>query len=68
MFLFKASRYVEELRKFRPDIYQACAEAKLETEPNLDFLRIIRRDLRGVQVSRLITRLWKIQKMLLSCR
>ena len=40
MFLFKASRYVEELRKFRPDIYQACAEAKLETEPNLDFLRI----------------------------
>ena len=24
MFLFKASRYLEELKKHRPDIYEAC--------------------------------------------
>ena len=24
MFLFKASRYLEELKKYRPDIYEAC--------------------------------------------
>jgi mannose-1-phosphate guanylyltransferase len=40
MFLFKAGRYVEELKKFRPDIYEAC-EASLETVGHdLDFLRV----------------------------
>ena len=42
MFLFKASRYLEELEKFRPDIYWAC-KASIDTiEPDLDFLRISR--------------------------
>jgi len=40
MFLFKASRYLEELKKFRPDIYQACEAAMVETRSDLDFLRI----------------------------
>jgi mannose-1-phosphate guanylyltransferase len=40
MFLFKASRYLEELKKFRPDIYQACESATVETRSDLDFLRI----------------------------
>lgn len=40
MFLFKASRYLEELNKFRPDIYAACLDATKETESDLDFLRI----------------------------
>lgn len=40
MFLFKASRYLEELKKFRPDIYQACKSAMIETDSDLDFLRI----------------------------
>ena len=40
MFLFKASRYLEELKNFRPDIYQACKASMGETEPDLDFLRI----------------------------
>jgi mannose-1-phosphate guanylyltransferase len=40
MFLFKASRYVEELAKFRPDILEACKEALSETKPDMDFVRI----------------------------
>jgi len=40
MFLFKASRYLEELKKLRPDIYQACKSAMIETDSDLDFLRI----------------------------
>ena len=40
MFLFKASRYIEELEKFRPDILEACREALSETTPDLDFVRI----------------------------
>jgi len=40
MFLFKAGRYLEELKKFRPDIYQACEASMATTEPDLDFLRI----------------------------
>ena len=40
MFLFKASRYLEELNKFRPDIYAACVDATDEVESDLDFLRV----------------------------
>ena len=40
IFLFRASRYLEELKKFRPDIYKACEVSKLKNEPDLDFLRI----------------------------
>jgi len=39
MFLFKASRYLEELEKFRPDILQACQAAMVEVEKDLDFTR-----------------------------
>jgi mannose-1-phosphate guanylyltransferase len=40
MFLFKASRYLEELNKFRPDIHAACLDATKETDNDLDFLRV----------------------------
>jgi mannose-1-phosphate guanylyltransferase len=40
IFLFKASRYLEELEKFRPDIYKSCADASKELEKDLDFMRI----------------------------
>jgi mannose-1-phosphate guanylyltransferase len=40
MFLFKASRYLEELNKFRPDIHAACLDATKEAESDLDFLRV----------------------------
>jgi mannose-1-phosphate guanylyltransferase len=39
MFLFKASRYVEELRKWRPDILTACQEAMDDVTADLDFFR-----------------------------
>jgi len=39
MFLFKASCYVEELKKCRPDILQSCQEAMAKVEKDLDFTR-----------------------------
>ena len=40
MFMFKASRYIEELRHFRPDILVSCELAMSETEKDMDFVRI----------------------------
>ena len=40
MFLFKASRYLEELTAHAPDIAEAARAAGLAAEPDLDFVRI----------------------------
>lgn len=40
MFLFKASRYLEELKKFRPDIYSSCVVAFENVKRDMDFLRV----------------------------
>ena len=40
MFLFKASRYLEELQKHRPDIYDACQLSMEGTSKDNDFLRV----------------------------
>lgn len=40
MFLFKASRYIEELRKFNPDMLAACQKALASSQEDLDFTRI----------------------------
>jgi mannose-1-phosphate guanylyltransferase len=40
MFLFKASRYLEELEKHRPDIYEACQLSMEGTSQDNDFLRV----------------------------
>ncbi|KDC49141.1 mannose-1-phosphate guanylyltransferase/mannose-6-phosphate isomerase [Pseudoalteromonas fuliginea] len=40
MFLFKASRYLEELNTFRPDIYEACEKAMQVQNDDMDFVRI----------------------------
>jgi mannose-1-phosphate guanylyltransferase len=40
MFLFKASRYLQELKTHRPDIAAACEEAVGTVSPDLDFIRI----------------------------
>ncbi|KZN58218.1 mannose-1-phosphate guanyltransferase [Pseudoalteromonas luteoviolacea CPMOR-1] len=42
MFLFKASRYLEELKLFRPDIYDACQNAVQVQNNDMDFVRIDR--------------------------
>ena len=39
MFLFKASRYLEELAKHRGDILENCQQAMTDVEHDLDFLR-----------------------------
>ena len=40
MFLIKAGRYLEELKKFRPDIFAACESSMQDTTHDLDFTRI----------------------------
>lgn len=40
MFMFKASRYLQELKQHRPDIYAACEQALTEQTADLDFIRI----------------------------
>ncbi|MDP2562094.1 mannose-1-phosphate guanylyltransferase/mannose-6-phosphate isomerase [Psychrobium sp. 1_MG-2023] len=40
MFMFKASRYLEELKAHRPDIYAACAKAIAVQSADMDFVRV----------------------------
>jgi mannose-1-phosphate guanylyltransferase len=40
MFLFKASRYLEELETYRPDVFNACSKAVEGVSPDLDFIRV----------------------------
>ena len=40
MFLFKANRYLEELKQHRPDIYDACQLSMDRTSKDNDFLRV----------------------------
>lgn len=42
MFLFKASRYLEELKKFRGDIFKVCEDAFVTAKADLDFTRVNR--------------------------
>ena len=44
MFLFKASRYLDELSKHRPDIAIACEESLKGDCPDLDFTRVIEKE------------------------
>ncbi|NHN39565.1 mannose-1-phosphate guanylyltransferase/mannose-6-phosphate isomerase [Pseudomaricurvus alcaniphilus] len=39
MFMFKASRYLEELQSHRPEILAACEQAMAETREDVDFVR-----------------------------
>jgi len=40
MFLFRAKRYLEELRRLAPEIASACEEAYVSATRDLDFLRV----------------------------
>ncbi len=40
MFMFQAGRYLEELKKFRADIFEVCEQAFLSATHDLDFTRI----------------------------
>jgi mannose-1-phosphate guanylyltransferase/mannose-6-phosphate isomerase len=40
MFLFKANRYLTELKAFRPDIYEACEKAMQIQSDDMDFIRV----------------------------
>ncbi len=40
MFLIRADRYLEELKNFRTDIYDACVKSMANTQQDLDFVRV----------------------------
>jgi len=40
IFLFRASKYLKELKNFRPDIYEACESSMADVQADLDFLRV----------------------------
>ncbi|HCO6667729.1 TPA: mannose-1-phosphate guanylyltransferase/mannose-6-phosphate isomerase [Escherichia coli] len=40
IFMFKASVYLDELKKFRPDILAACKESLSSASTDLDFIRL----------------------------
>jgi mannose-1-phosphate guanylyltransferase len=40
MFLFKASRFLAELKTHRPDILSACEKAMVDTQSDSDFVRV----------------------------
>jgi len=40
IFIFKASRYLEELKQHAPEIYEACEKAVAEKYTDLDFIRL----------------------------
>ncbi|WP_020408825.1 mannose-1-phosphate guanylyltransferase/mannose-6-phosphate isomerase [Hahella ganghwensis] len=40
MFMFRADRYLEELKKFRSDIYSACEKSYAGRQADLDFMRV----------------------------
>ncbi len=40
IFMFRAGRYLEELEKFRPDIFKACTKAVAGAKSDLDFIRV----------------------------
>ncbi|NRA18522.1 MAG: mannose-1-phosphate guanylyltransferase/mannose-6-phosphate isomerase [Oceanospirillaceae bacterium] len=40
MFMFKASRYLDALKQFRPDIYAACEKSMSNCQVDNDFVRV----------------------------
>lgn len=40
MFLIRADRYLQELKNFRADIYDACIKSMENTQQDLDFVRV----------------------------
>ena len=40
MFMFKASRYIEELKNYRPDILAACKQSLTKISADMDFVRV----------------------------
>ncbi|MBJ8835986.1 MULTISPECIES: mannose-1-phosphate guanyltransferase [Citrobacter] len=40
MFLFRSDRYLTELKKFRPDIHEACEKSIKSADTDLDFIRV----------------------------
>ena len=44
MFMFKASRYIEELAKYNPEMLSACKKAIDHTSADMDFIRVDKKE------------------------
>lgn len=44
MFLFKASRYISELKKYAPNILSACEKSLNKSKKDLDFIRVDKKE------------------------
>ncbi|MCY1220823.1 Mannose-1-phosphate guanylyltransferase 1 [compost metagenome] len=42
MFMFRASRYLDELKHFHPDMFEACREALVKGKQDMHFIRVDR--------------------------
>lgn len=42
MFMFRASRYLDELKRFQPAMFEACREALVKGEQDMHFIRVDR--------------------------
>lgn len=40
MFMIRADRYLEELKRFKPEIFHACEAAMADAQADLDFVRV----------------------------
>jgi mannose-1-phosphate guanylyltransferase len=40
MFMIRADRYLEELKRFSPEMYAACEAAMADTQSDMDFIRV----------------------------
>lgn len=40
MFMIRADRYLDELKRFNPDMYSVCKKAMSNTQQYMDFIRV----------------------------
>jgi len=55
IFVFKASEYLNELKRFEPEVFDAAQKAILESRPDLDFVRVNLEAFSQAHLFRLIT-------------
>ena len=59
MFLFRASRYLEELRAYQPEIFAACELATRNASLNSDFVCVNEEAFAACPANSVTMRLWK---------
>ncbi|MCZ5692008.1 sugar phosphate nucleotidyltransferase [Escherichia coli] len=68
MFLFRAGRYLEELKNIARIFSMPVKSDEAPSDPDLDFIRVDEEAFFACRKSRWITRSWNVRQMLLWCR